>query len=520
MHAYPMRWTSLFLLGAIVIGLATTGFECASSEMTAAKVDYNQRKYEKARPSLEAEVRKNPKNEEAWYYLALVAHEQLDHNRVADAIDSAALAGTVFQVKLNALRQNEWVAAWNQGVSVFNAAGENRDSLRLATELFRSAYRLDRSDGEPLRLMANAYQAMGDTERTLAGYVQYFEGIDANVKAGLELGLQLNMPLAQVLKDFGTPDQDKVLPTVDSAHMMAYNAKLLHVFVAAAPGESTSGRRVVGWRTNVKPAKEKDPWERIERITPDPYRQAGNVWYQRGIAQIHAFEAHPTPDSAAFRAAVEIMNKSLPYFSTAQQLTPTDEYASTMLSEVYLRTNQFGKAVKAYQDLVAKFPSNKFTRINYGVLLLKGSEYEAAINQFQEALKVDPSYGLALYYAAIGYKNWSADIQSAVRRSGIKETPEEREKYLARLRKAAEYFERMHATALNDFAPLGQLAEIYAILKETSKMKDVLAALERMETELQKSAEYWDTMGKIYTVLDDRAKAKQAFGNAETLQRR
>ncbi len=515
-----MRSTPLILLTAAAIGLATTGFECASSEMTAAKVDYNQKHYDKARQSLEIEVHRNPKNEEAWYYLALTAHELRDHERVADAIDSAALAGSSYQMKLNALRQNEWVATWNEGVSTFNNAGDNKDSLLLVTRLFRTAYRLDRSDIEPTRLMANAYLAMGDTANALAGYEQYVQGTDPNIKAGLELGLQLNMPLAQLLKDFGPPDQDKVLPTVDSAHMLAYNGKNLHVYIASVPGEAGGVKKVVGWKTEVKQTKEKDSWERIERITADPYRQIGNVWYQRGIAHIHAFEAHPTPDSAEFRQGVELMDKSLPYFTTAQQLVPTDEYASTMLSEVYLRTNQFGKAVQAYQELVTKFPGNKFTRINYGVLLLKGSQYEAAISQFQEALKVDPSYGLALYYAAIGYKNWSADVQAAMRKSGVKETPEEKEKYLGLLRKASEYFEKMHAATPSDFTPLGQLAEIYAILKETAKLKDVLVKLEGMESAQKENAEYWDTMGKIYTVLNDLTKAKQAFGKSEQLQRR
>ena len=51
---------------------------------------------------------KNPREEEAWYYLALTAHEQGDHVRVAEACDSAELAGLTDQ-KTETVHQSEWV---------------------------------------------------------------------------------------------------------------------------------------------------------------------------------------------------------------------------------------------------------------------------------------------------------------------------------------------------------------------------------------------------------------------------
>ncbi|HZV12216.1 MAG TPA: hypothetical protein VFA55_03305, partial [Candidatus Kapabacteria bacterium] len=92
-----MRVLVLSVLCGILVVLATTGFDCASAELMSAKIDYNQKQYDKTRPLLEQEVHKNPKNEEAWYYLALVAHEQHDHFRVAEACDSAELAGSQFK---------------------------------------------------------------------------------------------------------------------------------------------------------------------------------------------------------------------------------------------------------------------------------------------------------------------------------------------------------------------------------------------------------------------------------------
>lgn len=506
------------ILGAAAIFVATTGFECASSEMTAAKVDFNAKRFDKARTSLEAEVRKNPKNEEAWYYLALTAHEQHDYSRVAEACDSAELAGSQYKLKIIALRQNEWVETWNRAVTLYNNAGDNKDSLQHAATLFSIVYRLDPADAEPIRLLGGTYLSIGDTSKALEAYLKYIATNDDNVKRGLDAGLVIGEPADQIIKDLGKPDIEKVMPTVDSAHLLIYKDKTLHLFVAAPMGEPNAARLLTGWKYTTVITK--DGNERVERMTAEPYRMVGNIYYQRGIAMLRAFDARPTADSAGYRSGVEVMNKAIGYFSTAQRMSPSDEFASTMLSEIYLRTNQLNKAVAAYQDLIKKFPTNKYTRLNYGVLLLKGNSYEDAAKQFENALQIDAAYRLAQYYLAITYKNWSADMQAAVRKSGVKETAEEKEKYLAKLRKAAVYFDQMHQGDASDYAPLGQLAEIYAILKDADKLKTTLALLEGMESAQSGSAEYWDTLGKIYSVLNDVPKAKAAFAKSEALLRR
>ena len=55
-----MHRSKIFIMLIILAGLAVTGFECASTELTSAKVYIQQKNYSKAIESLQKEVAKNP----------------------------------------------------------------------------------------------------------------------------------------------------------------------------------------------------------------------------------------------------------------------------------------------------------------------------------------------------------------------------------------------------------------------------------------------------------------------------
>ncbi|HZV13461.1 MAG TPA: tetratricopeptide repeat protein, partial [Candidatus Kapabacteria bacterium] len=415
--------------------------------------------------------------------------------------------------------EDEWVDTWNDGVTSFNNAGNNIDSLTKTASLFQAAYRLDNSDPEPMRLLGATYLALADTNKALQAYMNYISAVDANVNKGINLGINVGEPESQIVTDLGKPDMVKSIPTADSVKMYDYHGKNMRLFIAADP-QVKGTMKLVGWQYYT--GSSQADIDRVERISIEPYRMVGNIFYQRGSALMLAssLQGGKTTDSTLYKQGVDVMDTALTYFTTAQRLNPADEFSSTMLSEIYLRTNQIDKASASYEDLIKKFPTNKFTRVNFGILLLKQNKYEDAIKQFDEALNIDPNYNLALYYIAISYKNWGADIQSAVRTSGVKETDADREKYLSKLRKSAEYFEKLHALTPNDYAPLGQLAEIYSILQENAKVKTTLTSLEAMESSQSDNPEYWNTLGKLYTVLNDVTKAKDAFDKVEALQKK
>ena len=57
------------LIAVVLAAISTTGFECASSEMTSAKLYIQRKEYDNAKAQLLKEIAKNPKNEEAYYLL-------------------------------------------------------------------------------------------------------------------------------------------------------------------------------------------------------------------------------------------------------------------------------------------------------------------------------------------------------------------------------------------------------------------------------------------------------------------
>jgi len=510
-------------LGALVV-ITTSGFECASTGLMSAKTEYSQKEYSKARALLEVEVRKNPKNEEAWYYLALTVQQQHDHFRVAEACDSAELAGSEYHQKIEILRQNEWVDTWNAAVTLLPNTEGNPDSLKKAEMLFKAAYRLDTSDPEPLRLLGSVYWEMKDTDRTLEAYKLYINITDANVQKGLDAGLMLQEPEHQLMSDFSSPDMRKSLPTSDSVKMFVYHSKAIRVFTAV-DRQAGGSRNLIGWQfysdksttnTNATP----DNIDQVVRISAEAYNMVGNIYYIRGSTYMLQQSGAKGADSSFYYNGYASMDSALPYLMTAQRLKPENEDASRLLSEIYLRTNQLAKATASYQALINKFPTNKATHLNYGVLLLKQNEYQNAVNQFQDALKIDPNFNQALNYIAIAYKNWSADEQETFRKSGKKENDADRDKYLSKLKKSAEYFEKLHTLAPGDFAPLGQLGEIYSILQDADKLQMTLSALEAMESSQSDNPAYWNTLGTMYTVLNDVTKAKSAFDKMEALQKK
>ena len=59
----------LGIVAVVLAAIVTTGFECASSEMTSAKLYIQRKEYDNAKTQLLKEVAKNPNNEEAYFLL-------------------------------------------------------------------------------------------------------------------------------------------------------------------------------------------------------------------------------------------------------------------------------------------------------------------------------------------------------------------------------------------------------------------------------------------------------------------
>jgi tetratricopeptide (TPR) repeat protein len=509
---------SLTFACAALLWLATTAFQCAPPELTSGKLYLKQQQYDRAAEALESAVRKLPKSEEAWYLLAYCAHERGDFERMAEALDTAAECGKQFLKDEQQLRRGTWIQMWNDAVGLRNSGAGKPDSLRKAMRYLQIAYRLDPSKADPLGVVGSTEMMLGDTASALAWYQKEIEAGAAALGAGLDAGLFLGMSQDQADALLGKASDVRTTPSGESHQQRTYaprNAKLYF-----KPDSASAPAKLVGWTFSAssQPADQRDA---LIRFSLDAYWQLASVHYSRGSTMLAQFAEHPGADSAAWRAGCAEMLLAAPYLSIIQRADPSDENAFSYLSQIYQRTGRWGEAMKSAEDLVRRFPAAERFRIQRAALLLRANRYSDAVAGLEEVTARNDTSSAALYYLAVAYKNWSAEMQQAAReKHGENVPPEVAAPFVEKLGLAQKNFEKLHKMKPQEFQPLGQLAEIYSFLNDNSKLKDVAAALESIQPAQESNPEYWNALGTIYTRLNNKKKAEEAFQKVEALGRK
>jgi tetratricopeptide (TPR) repeat protein len=149
-------------------------------------------------------------------------------------------------------------------------------------------------------------------------------------------------------------------------------------------------------------------------------------------------------------------------------------------------------------------------RAQYGDILLQLGEYDKAIVQYEQALKVDPNFDFALRNCAAAYKNKVALIQKKQIETG-KNEPQE---YINDLEKSIEYFEKCRKTPrfMNDYEVLGELAQLYFVNNKVDKVKEMAAELEALDplVKQEDKEKYLYVLLKVYdSYLKNEKKMKE-----------
>ena len=123
-----MMYRSKLLLAAILlIGFAITGFECASTEITSAKLYIQQKNYPKALEALQKEVEKNPKSDEGYYLLGYVDGELNNFKDMVDAYNKSLGISKQFEKNIKDSKKYFWAQLFNQGVGFFQKGTNSKD---------------------------------------------------------------------------------------------------------------------------------------------------------------------------------------------------------------------------------------------------------------------------------------------------------------------------------------------------------------------------------------------------------
>lgn len=206
-------------------------------------------------------------------------------------------------------------------------------------------------------------------------------------------------------------------------------------------------------------------------------------------------------------------NTVLSALETALQTHPNDLKAGNDYRQAVIQTGQYDRALKFFEDLVARHPKAANARLNYGFAYVDKIPAAGAITQvilannaltqFTEALQLEPSW-IGFYTRGNSYLYWPlifnrahlgvADLEQALR--------------MQRAQKKQEHHVRVYITLGDGYWKLSQPAKASAIWKEGldqfPENADLKARLSRHGEELQAIIDgAFDFTKRVSTSLDD-----------------
>ncbi len=494
----------LIILAAVTCYLSLSGFDCASTEMTTAKLAVKAKDYAKAEAALTKEVTVRPTNGEAWLLLGDIYNDQGRYADMRNAYEKALRDGN--QPAISAEDRNNvavklyngWLTKYNAALDNFNKGVSGKENARFerALALLDTADILRPGYPENTFLRATIYREQSDQAREHEALGHYVELVEPNLNAGMASGLSLNMSQAAVQAKLGAPTRSKLS---DSTGGWAYySGKNLWVYYAP----SKDGKPVVeGWRLISTP----EP----EMISQLPYQIRSYPEYALGIESYRAGEK----DNSRYNDALRRLERVAKY-------DPERAGVSDVVSRIYVSTGRTAEAKSALEAQISANPSDPAPYITYGNLLFTAGDYNGAATYFKKVLGLglpdsDDKVQIALFNLGAVYKNWGKDLQDSIQKL-VKDRPTAAQTavYQQPLREAMTYFERLKNVKAKDgdFAIMAELANIYDVLGEKAKVKSTIKEIEAVEklNDNENNPTYWVTLRRLYAITEDVDKSNAA----------
>jgi tetratricopeptide (TPR) repeat protein len=128
-----MQQSKILIVLFLFIGLAISGFQCSSTELTSAKLYLQQKNYDKALESLLKEVEKNPSSDEGYYYLGVVYGEKENYDKMLEAYDKSLEISKKYAQNISDSKKYYWANLFNRGVAFYQRGinADNQDSNKV-----------------------------------------------------------------------------------------------------------------------------------------------------------------------------------------------------------------------------------------------------------------------------------------------------------------------------------------------------------------------------------------------------
>ncbi len=153
----------VIILSLLAMTFGFAAFQCASTEITSARLYMQQGNNQKAKEALMREVEKNPKSDEGLFLLGFIHGEEGEYDKMIEYFDKSLAISKKFQQEIVENRNYHWADNFNKGVGFFNRAAQvtSEDSTQMyfnrAIERFENAILVQPDSVDTYKNLAFAY---------------------------------------------------------------------------------------------------------------------------------------------------------------------------------------------------------------------------------------------------------------------------------------------------------------------------------------------------------------------------
>ncbi len=492
---------TLLLTGAFLF----QGFQCASKNLTTAKVAYSNKDYPKAIDYLQKELQQNPNNAEAYAILADIYKEQGNLKLAAESAGKSFDLATTDELKTReqSLMQQIWIESYNNGINTFNNYnGTNKNVLDSATKSFDIGLSIRPNILDFYRFKGMISELKGDTTKAIELYKSYVNNMQPEVDLAIDKNFFLNMPRDRFLRAIG----EKPINTITKI-TEAYDTNFIDIFkindkelYAFSNANDNGDKLLVYWDYDPSPNLPNDEKTMQFLFNIEPFGALAQYYYQK-----------------------KDLEQSFKYIDLITKLDPSNNEALRSKLALYQEMGKTDVALTEAQSLIRNDPSNKSSWAQLGDLQQNLKNYDEAIKSYEKALEIDPQFDAVLRNLGSAYKNKASIIQRSQQDKTdndktYKPNPEE---YFPMLRKSADYFSKALKTEKynSDFLILGELGNIYMVLGNEVELKKIARTLEGIFPLIQKQdlEKYYLNLLNIYGGTKENDKLQEAKQKLDAL---
>jgi len=442
----------LICLSLLSMIFGFTAFECASAELTGAKLYITQKQYDKAKETLLKEVQKNPASDEGWYLLGYLYGDEQNFQEMLNAFDKSLGISKKFEGQINDYKKYAWQTSFNKGVSYFNLAVKttNEDSVKIffdkAVDLFKFSTVCQPDSSVGYENMAIAYINMNNTEAAIPVLEKLIKmDIAEPTKEGkVFVGNSEN----DIINKFGNPKQKIETTYIDgkTAVQLIYDKEFFYL----RNGVCIAVTAITG------PGKTK--------ISSWIYSRLGQIYLSKGNNLMEKYKSSKV--AADSTQATDLYTKAIEVLENGRIKFPTDLEIPLQLGNAYFFANKLDIAETYFKSLVEKEPGNKELKFLYGFILFKSHKYQEASLQLEAVVTMDEKHIDACYNLAATYINWGIDLRD----EAVKKESNDKS-YIEKFKLAVPILERYLSIKPNDARVWMSLGQVYANLGEIEKSK-------------------------------------------------